>query len=351
MNIISIFENFPTQANCIAHLERVRWRGSPTCPYCSSDRVSAMPKEARHHCNNCKTSFSVTVGTIFHRTHLPLQKWLLAVSLVLNAKKGIREVELIPGYKGLVDLSRRSGNISTVYARVVYANDAFKYHYGLEPDLTHTPTRQEDAGTLIAVYAAAHLRDGGRQFEVMLTREVESIREQSKKRNKGSESPAWSEHTAEMYKKTALRRLCKMLPVSVELQKAVALDEHQEAGIPQDLSAILDVESTPVPCVSVKAEDKQLAVQPQPAVEPILEPTTPESGTTPADPGEAADAVILAEWQPAIAKYATVDECLKSGTYAKSLKLDPATTTEILRLIDARTEDINRIGAQGVTNE
>ena len=94
MNIISIFERFPTQADCIAHLERVRWHGSPTCPYCGSDRVTAMPKEARHHCNNCKTSFSVTVATIFHRTHLPLQKWLLAVSLVLNAKKGISSRQL-----------------------------------------------------------------------------------------------------------------------------------------------------------------------------------------------------------------------------------------------------------------
>lgn len=53
-----------------------------------------MRKEARHHCNNCKTSFSVTVGTIFHRTHLPLQKWFLALSLVLNAKKGISARQL-----------------------------------------------------------------------------------------------------------------------------------------------------------------------------------------------------------------------------------------------------------------
>lgn len=89
MNLIKVFEKFPTQDDCIAHLERVRWRGTPRCPYCQSDRVSGMPAEQRHHCNNCKTSFSVTVGTIFHHTHLPLQKWVLAVALVLNAKKGL----------------------------------------------------------------------------------------------------------------------------------------------------------------------------------------------------------------------------------------------------------------------
>ncbi|MBU0516385.1 MAG: IS1595 family transposase [Proteobacteria bacterium] len=53
-----------------------------------------MPKERRHHCNNCNTSFSVTVGTIFHRTRLDLQKWFLAVALVLNAKKGISARQL-----------------------------------------------------------------------------------------------------------------------------------------------------------------------------------------------------------------------------------------------------------------
>lgn len=94
MNLIQVFEKFPTPTECIAHLERVRWGGKPICPYCRSDRVSAMPAEKRHHCNNCKTSFSVTVGTIFHHTHLPLQKWFLAVALVMNAKKGLSARQL-----------------------------------------------------------------------------------------------------------------------------------------------------------------------------------------------------------------------------------------------------------------
>jgi transposase-like protein len=94
MNIVRIFELFPTEADCIAHLEKVRWKGKPICPYCGSDRSSEMPNEQRHHCNNCKTSYSVTVGTIFHHTHLPLQKWLLAVTLVLNAKKGLSSRQL-----------------------------------------------------------------------------------------------------------------------------------------------------------------------------------------------------------------------------------------------------------------
>jgi transposase-like protein len=94
MNIIAIYKKFPTEADCIAHLERVRWKGVPACPYCHSTRTTAIAKESRHHCNGCNTTFSVTVGTIFHHTHLDLQKWFLAISLVLNAKKGIAARQL-----------------------------------------------------------------------------------------------------------------------------------------------------------------------------------------------------------------------------------------------------------------
>jgi transposase-like protein len=94
MNIIRIYELFPKEADCIAHLEHVRWHGKPICPYCKSDRTTSRPAEYRHHCNACNTTFSVTVGTIFHQTHLDLQKWLLAVSIVLNAKKGLSARQL-----------------------------------------------------------------------------------------------------------------------------------------------------------------------------------------------------------------------------------------------------------------
>jgi transposase-like protein len=94
MNIVQVYRIYPTEADCIAHIEKVRWQGKPICPYCESDHASAMPKEQRHHCNNCKTSFSATVKTIFHHTHLPLQKWFVALSLILNAKKGIAARQL-----------------------------------------------------------------------------------------------------------------------------------------------------------------------------------------------------------------------------------------------------------------
>lgn len=88
MNIIQIYKRYPTQLDCIKHLEQVRWNNEPVCPYCKSKKQTPLKKGQRYHCNNCNTSYSVTVGTIFHKTHLDLQKWFLAVSLVLNAKKG-----------------------------------------------------------------------------------------------------------------------------------------------------------------------------------------------------------------------------------------------------------------------
>ncbi len=94
MNIAEICEQFPTEEHCIDYLEKVRWWGTPVCPYCKSDRTSPVADEQRHHCNNCNTSFSVTVGTIFHHTHLPLQNWFLAICLMLNAKKGISSRQL-----------------------------------------------------------------------------------------------------------------------------------------------------------------------------------------------------------------------------------------------------------------
>jgi len=94
MDIVTIYETFPTKDDCLAHIEKVRWGDTPTCPYCKSPNQTPMPKEIRYHCNNCNTSFSVTVGTIFHHTHLPLQKWFLAISIILNAKKGLSARQL-----------------------------------------------------------------------------------------------------------------------------------------------------------------------------------------------------------------------------------------------------------------
>lgn len=150
---------------------------------------------------------------------------------------------LIPGYKGLLELARRSGKISTIEARVVHAKDRFRFAYGLKPVLEHTPAQEAETGELVAVYAVAHLKDGGLQWEVMWKREVDAIR----KRSRASASGPWVTDYEEMAKKTVLRRLCKMLPASVELQQAVAMDERAEIGLPPIDLDVVEVASEPAP--------------------------------------------------------------------------------------------------------
>lgn len=150
-----------------------------------------------------------------------------------NKKTGRSEVQFIAGYKGLIELARRSGQISTIYAAIVSANDVWDFQYGLEPTLTHRPT-SGDPGEIVAAYAVCRLRDGGAQFEWLWKREIEAIRAQSRSGNSGP----WVTHWSEMAKKTALRRLCKLLPKSPELARAVALDEHADGAQGQDLALL-----------------------------------------------------------------------------------------------------------------
>jgi transposase-like protein len=95
MDILSIFKNFKTQNECIKFLEKTRWNGKVKCAYCNSDRATKTKTDKRYyHCGACNKQFSVTVNTIFHDTKLPIQKWLLAISMISNAKKGISSCQL-----------------------------------------------------------------------------------------------------------------------------------------------------------------------------------------------------------------------------------------------------------------
>lgn len=73
----------------LALLEQIRWNGQPTCPYCGSTKASPYKKKQRYHCTSCFTSYSVTVGTLFHKTHIDLQKWFQAIRLILTASSHI----------------------------------------------------------------------------------------------------------------------------------------------------------------------------------------------------------------------------------------------------------------------
>lgn len=155
-----------------------------------------------------------------------------------------KQIQFIPGYKGLMKLARNSREISTIFASEVYQKDIFSFAYGLDPKLDHVPSDQEDPGPIIAFYAISKLKDGGSQFVVMWKRQVDGIRDKSPgyiAAKKYKLQTPWETHYPEMGKKTAIRRLCKYLPTSVELARAVALDEMAEAGVDQNLESFIDI--------------------------------------------------------------------------------------------------------------
>jgi recombination protein RecT len=169
------------------------------------------------------------IASIMQASQLGLEPGILGSCYLIpfwNSAIGKFECTFMPGYRGFLDLARRSGQIISLVARSVYENDEFSYEFGLKEDIKHKPA-MNDKGGLVAVYAIALLKDGGHQFEVMSKADVEQIRATSKSKDKGP----WVTNYDEMAKKTVLRRLFKWLPCSVEMQKAVSLDELQEAGI------------------------------------------------------------------------------------------------------------------------
>ena len=99
MNIITVMEAFPDQEACILYLERLRWKGSPECPQCESDRVSRRSEHERGriglwNCHECHSTFKVTHGTVFHGTKIALQTWFVAIALMANAKKSLSSHQL-----------------------------------------------------------------------------------------------------------------------------------------------------------------------------------------------------------------------------------------------------------------
>lgn len=121
-------------------------------------------------------------------------------------------VTFIPGYRGLIKLAWQSGQVKNIAAHVVYEGDTFDYGFGLAPTLEHKPA-MSDRGKPVAVYAVVQFMNGGHAFDVMSVADVEAIRA----RSKAGKSGPWVTDWAEMAKKTVIKRVLKMVPLSSEL--------------------------------------------------------------------------------------------------------------------------------------
>lgn len=151
------------------------------------------------------------------------------------------ECTLVIDYKGLLELVRNSGDVTSIRAENVCANDKFSWVNGV---IDHEVDWLKPRGEMLAVYAIATLKSGEMQTAVLTNEEVESIRKRSRSGNSGP----WSTDTGEMRKKSALRRLCKLLPLSPEAS------EH----IDRDTDVVLERDITPVPQAALKLPSQEV---------------------------------------------------------------------------------------------
>lgn len=146
------------------------------------------------------------------------------------------KVQFQLGYRGMIDLAYRSGEIQMIQAHEVHENDEFEYELGLDPKLRHIPALK-NRGEVILYYAVFKLINGGVGFEVMSKEDVETF---AKKKSKTYRNGPWQTDFDAMAKKTLVKRLLKFAPVKSDFARAVAADETIKSGISENMADLPD---------------------------------------------------------------------------------------------------------------
>lgn len=164
-----------------------------------------------------------------------------AAQLGLEPNTPVGQAYLIPygnvcqfqlGYKGLLDLAYRSGEIKDIQAHEVHENDEFEYELGLDPKLKHIPA-MSNRGPVTMYYAVWHTKTGGYGFEVM---SKEDVLEFAKRKSKSFKNGPWQTDFDEMAKKTVLKKALKYAPIATEFVKSIATDETVKSSILPDMA-------------------------------------------------------------------------------------------------------------------
>ena len=156
--------------------------------------------------------------------------------LIPYRNHGVLECQFQLGYKGLIDLAYRSGEVSTIQAHVVYENDEFEYELGLEPKLRHVPAKS-DRGDPVFFYAVFRTKDGGYGFDVM---SVDDVRAHAKKYSEAYSNGPWQTNFEEMAKKTVLKRVLKYAPLKTDFVRGLSADETIKTQISEDMFSVPD---------------------------------------------------------------------------------------------------------------
>lgn len=130
--------------------------------------------------------------------------------------------QFMPMMAGILKLVRNSGELASIDAQIVYKKDGFTYRPGIDLVPQHTPDWFGDRGEIVGVYAVAKMKDGSAYVEILSHKQVEQVRSVSRAKGSGPWVTWWDE----MARKTAIRRLAKRLPLSTDLDGALAADDE-----------------------------------------------------------------------------------------------------------------------------
>lgn len=101
-------KRFPTEAACIEHLTKVRFRNGRYCPYCGSLRTYEYVKSNRYRCSGCKKDFSVLSNTVFENSHLELRQYFLILSMMTDIERGLPLKEIVEAARTTDKSARRA---------------------------------------------------------------------------------------------------------------------------------------------------------------------------------------------------------------------------------------------------
>lgn len=150
-----------------------------------------------------------------------------------------KECTLIISYMGLIELCKRNGDISNVYAALVRERDFFDYSLGTDPKIIHRPVLK-DGGDVIGAYAVVSFKDESFDFEYMSIDEIHAIRDKSQGYSyavKNRKPNPWIDHSGEMEKKTPIRRLLKRQTLSPEIREQIENEDSYETQSYQQRAA------------------------------------------------------------------------------------------------------------------
>jgi recombination protein RecT len=191
--------------------------------------------------------------------------------LIPFRNKGQMEAQFQLGYKGLIDLAYRSGEITSISAHEVCENDEFEYELGLEEKMKHKPALK-DRGEVLLYYAVFRTKSGGCGFAVMSVEDVRKHMQKFSQAAKYGSSP-WQSNFDEMAKKTVIKKVLKYAPIKTEFVRAMATDGTIKADITPDM---VDAPDETVVTVDAEPIEETAAPQETPKEEPVVDPETGE---------------------------------------------------------------------------